>query len=234
MKPEPPANSVKSSSAIARRRRAAQENGSSEYKARKQRILEAAAARFNADGFDQADLADIAAQAGIERANIYYYTEGKEDLYLQVLLAVKADVVRVAERVAKSPAPTPERLRTLMVDLLSELGRHYPYLYLRYSQVTESFAARHPDNQQVKAVLRMTERHFQAFRSVIRDGMRDGTFVTELSAGIMAEAAIGMVLHTQKWFDPSRSPYSAGHLGSALADTFLDGLRARSHGSRTS
>jgi hypothetical protein len=54
--------------------------------------------------------------------------------------------------------------------------------------------------------------------------MREGVFVTDLSAGIVAEAAIGMVLQSKRWFDPARSRYSGTHLGGALADMLLQGL----------
>ncbi len=211
-------------SRIARRREAAKNSASLEYIARQQRVLGAAAARFQKEGFDSADLADIAADAGIDRSNLYYYAEDKEDLYLQVLLAVKADVVHAAERVAKSGAPASERLRVLMVDLMSELDRQYPYLYLRYGQVIQSFAERYADNAQVREMLRLTERHFQAFRAVVRDGLRDGTLTSGLSPGIVAEAAIGMVLQSNQWFDPKKSRYSGAHLGNELANIMLNGL----------
>jgi TetR/AcrR family transcriptional regulator, cholesterol catabolism regulator len=212
---------------IARRRQTAREIGSGDYTARKHRILKAAAVRFTQDGFDRTDLSDIAADAGIERANIYYYVEGKDDLYVQVLLAVKGDVVQVAERIARSGEAAPERLRSLMVHLMSELDRQYPYLYLRYEQVIGSLTARFPDNPQVRAISRLTDRHFSAFRAVVRDGIRDGTFVTDLSPGIVAEAAIGMVLQSKRWFDPAKSRRSGTHLGGALADILLKGLSSQ-------
>jgi TetR/AcrR family transcriptional regulator, cholesterol catabolism regulator len=228
VKPDQRPARAAATSSISRRRNIAREGGSREYKARKDRILQAAAVRFKEDGFDRTDLADIAGDAGIERANIYYYVEGKDDLYVQVLLAVKGDVVQVAERIAKSSELAPERLRSLMVHLMSELDRHYPYLYLRYEQVIGSLTVRFPDNPQVRAISRLTNRHFAAFRLVVRDGMRDGTFVTDLSPGIVAEAAIGMVLQSKKWFDPAKSRYSGTHLGGALADILLQGLSAKS------
>jgi TetR/AcrR family transcriptional regulator, cholesterol catabolism regulator len=230
MKPDKSSARMAPPSSISRRRKSAREGSSGEYTARKHRILEAAAVRFKENGFDRTDLADIAADSGIERANIYYYVEGKDDLYVQVLLTVKGDVVQVAEQIARSGEPAPERLRSLMVHLMSELDRHYPYLYLRYEQVIGSLAARLPDNPQVRAISRLTERHFSAFRVVVRDGMRDGTFVTDLSPGIVAEAAIGMVLQSKKWFDPAKSRYSGTQLGGALADMLLQGLSSQPPG----
>jgi TetR/AcrR family transcriptional regulator, cholesterol catabolism regulator len=224
--PESTGEGVQPQSRIARRRSAAQTNSNAGYVARKQRILEAAAIRFTQQGFDSADLADIAADAGIERANIYYYVESKEDLYVQVLLAVKGDVVPAAEKIARSKDPAPVRLRRLMVDLMSEIDRQYPYLYFHYREIVDSMAPRFPLNPQIRKVRRLGERHFETFRSVVRDGLRDGSFVTDLPAGIVAEAAIGMIIHSGNWFDSSKSRYSSTHVGGAFADMLLTGLAA--------
>jgi TetR/AcrR family transcriptional regulator, cholesterol catabolism regulator len=211
-------------SKIAQRRAAAQESGSAEYLERHQRVLEAAAHRFNVEGFDRADLAAIATDAGIERANVYYYVESKEDLYLKVLGAVKTDIVVAAERISRAAEPAGDRLRMLMIHHLEELDRHYPYLYLRYAECTQSIAVRQPDNPDLAKVVRLTERHFAAFRAVARDGIKDGSFGTVLPAGTVAQTAVGMVLHTRTWFDPARSKLSGAELGTALADMLLQGL----------
>ena len=49
-------------------------------------ILEAASAEFAAKGFDGTQTRDIAARAGVPKANLYYYFQSKENLYGQVLL----------------------------------------------------------------------------------------------------------------------------------------------------
>jgi TetR/AcrR family transcriptional regulator, cholesterol catabolism regulator len=213
-----------SQSKIARRRMAAQQNPSPEYRERQRRVLEAAAHRFMEDRFDSADLSDIAADAGIERANIYYYVESKEDLYLQVLLEVKSDVVAAAERIARPSEPPAQRLRKLMVELMEELDRHYPFLYLHYEETTHLVAARNPNNHHLRQVLQLTERHFSAFRAVINDGVHDGSFATVLPVTTVAQTAAGIVLLTSKWWGPAKSSLSGAELGAALADLLLQGL----------
>ena len=49
-------------------------------------ILQAASAEFAAKGFDGTQTRDIAARAGVPKANLYYYFQSKENLYGQVLL----------------------------------------------------------------------------------------------------------------------------------------------------
>ena len=51
-----------------------------------QLILAAASEEFAAKGFDATQTSDIAARAGVPKANLYYYFQSKENLYGKVLL----------------------------------------------------------------------------------------------------------------------------------------------------
>ncbi|MFT6735123.1 MAG: TetR/AcrR family transcriptional regulator [Polaribacter sp.] len=54
-------------------------------KKNEQLILDAAKKEFVVNGFQGASIKSIAARAGIPRANIHYYFEGKADIYRQLL-----------------------------------------------------------------------------------------------------------------------------------------------------
>src|SRR5579863_8848220 len=51
--------------------------------ARRDALLEAAAAEFNARGVSRASISRIAAAKGLTRAAVYYYVRDREDLVLQ-------------------------------------------------------------------------------------------------------------------------------------------------------
>ena len=207
-----------------RRRRKAREANSAEYSQRKQQVLDVAAHLFKQRGLDGVKLTEIAEAAGIDRANVYYYAESKEDLYLQVLLSVKSQAATNAEAVAKSDRPAAERLRVLMVELMKDIAGQYPYLYLHFNENLEAIAALHPDDQRVQEVAQWTARHFAAFGKVVRDGMKDGTFSSAISSGIVAEAAIGIITHSNTWYDPEKARMSGAEIGDAFASIFLNGL----------
>jgi AcrR family transcriptional regulator len=211
-------------SGIARRRSKAAAKNSAEFSRRRQRLLDVAAHLFKERGLAAVKIAEIAEAAGIDRANVYYYARSKEDLYLQVLLAVKAEAVTNADTVARSDRSPKERLRTLMIELMKDMVNQYPYLYLRFNDNLDAIAVQFPDDPRVEEVVRLTERHFAAFRKVVRDGMKEGTFSSALSSGVLTEAAIGVITHSINWYDPAKVPLSGQVLGEALADLFLDGL----------
>jgi TetR/AcrR family transcriptional regulator, cholesterol catabolism regulator len=212
------------SSGIARRRKKAADGNSPEYNQRKQQLIEAAAHLFKQRGFSGVKLSEIAEAAGIDRGNLYYYAESKEDLYLQVLLSVRAQAATHAEAVSKSNRPAAERLRLLMVELMKDLSNQYPYLYLHFYENLDAIAALYPDDPRVQEVAKWTDRHFAAFRKVVRDGMKDGTFASTISSGIVAEAAVGIIVHSNTWYDPRKARLSGAEIGAAFAQIFLNGL----------
>jgi AcrR family transcriptional regulator len=212
-------------SSIANRRARARGADNPGYAVRKERVLEAAARHFARFGLDGAKLAAIAEDAGIDRANLYYYADGKDDLFVQVLSAAKTEAASRAEAIARRRKPAAERLRLLMVELMAEMEKNFPYLYIHYDAVLNATTLSQSAQQSVDQIVDLTNRHFAAFRKVMTDGARSGEFHSPLSPGILAEAAIGMIAHTQRWFDPRTSKVSGADIGNGFADLLLSGLR---------
>jgi len=70
-----------------------------------QLILEAASAEFAAKGFDAAQTRDIAARAGVPKANLYYYFQSKETLYAKVLLGFVEPLLQASAALRESDDP---------------------------------------------------------------------------------------------------------------------------------
>ncbi|WP_338581847.1 TetR/AcrR family transcriptional regulator [Pseudomonas sp. MAG733B] len=70
-----------------------------------QLILEAASAEFAAKGFDAAQTRDIAARAGVPKANLYYYFQSKETLYAKVLLGFVEPLLEASAVLRESDDP---------------------------------------------------------------------------------------------------------------------------------
>jgi AcrR family transcriptional regulator len=212
------------SSAIASRRQRARGADNPGYAARKARVLQAAAHHFSRFGLEGAKLAAIAEDAGIDRANLYYYADGRDDLFVQVLAEAKTEAASRAETIARRRRPAADRLRLLMVDFMADVERHYPFLYVHYDTLPTVASGSPSLQEQVDRVTELTSRHFAAFRKVMADGLRSGEFRSPLSPGILAEAAIGMIAHTGRWFDPATSKVTGTEIGNGFADLLLSGL----------
>ncbi len=86
-----------------------------------QEILAAATGEFAAHGFGGARIDAIAERAGVNKKLIYYYFEGKDELFLAVLEQTYADI-RAAERELHLEAKEPLRA---IESLVAFTWRHY-------------------------------------------------------------------------------------------------------------
>lgn len=68
-------------------------------------ILEAASEEFAARGFDATQTRDIAARAGVPKANLYYYFHSKENLYAKVLLGFVQPLLEASAVLRESDNP---------------------------------------------------------------------------------------------------------------------------------
>jgi AcrR family transcriptional regulator len=86
-----------------------------------QEILAAATAEFAAHGLGGARIEAIAERAGVNKKLIYYYFEGKDELFLAVLEQTYADI-RAAERELRLEAMAPLQA---IESLVAFTWRHY-------------------------------------------------------------------------------------------------------------
>lgn len=68
-------------------------------------ILQAASWEFAASGFDATQTRDIAARAGVPKANLYYYFQTKENLYARVLLSFLEPLLEASAALRESDDP---------------------------------------------------------------------------------------------------------------------------------
>lgn len=89
---------AKETSGIARRRAVAREEANPSYLERRAEIVRAAARVFKAKGLQGANLGDIAAESGADRASLYYYVGSKEELFHELVRgAVEANLARARD-----------------------------------------------------------------------------------------------------------------------------------------
>ncbi|MDX9663833.1 TetR/AcrR family transcriptional regulator [Pseudomonas sp. P5_152] len=70
-----------------------------------QLILQAASEEFAARGFDATQTRDIAARAGLPKANLYYYFQSKDNLYARVLLRFVEPLLEASAKLRESDDP---------------------------------------------------------------------------------------------------------------------------------
>lgn len=208
-------------SAIGRRRAAAAKSNGSGYADRRSLILTTAATLFKENGYNRTTLADVAVAVGTDRASLYYYFSSKEDLLDALVTDVVIANVEAAEQIRDSDGSAPQKLRTLIVDLMISFAANYPVLYI-YLQgnLTHTTGKRAAWAQQMREV---NHRWEGAIEAIVQQGIDDGTLRPVAEPRIIANGVMGVVGWTSRWYNPTRD-LDAAAIGAAYAEMILGGV----------
>ena len=166
--------------------------------AQQQAILSAALEEFAAHGFHDASLNRVIDSAGISKGSMYYYFDGKEDLYAHV---ARVELERMFARLGPFDIPAvinPDAfwssLENYYLQLMSALEAAPQLSALIRGWIA---AAATPAMQQIQheletAVIPWMER-------VLADGQRIGAVRTDLPSGLLIAIAAGMGQAMDTW-----------------------------------
>jgi AcrR family transcriptional regulator len=195
------------------------------YQERRDAIRAAAGRVFHRQGFAATKLTDVAEEAGMDRASLYYYVGSKEQLFREVVSDAALANILEAERIADSEAPAREKLTRLIESLMTSFERHFPYLYVLVQEDFQKLNhhAEQNDSEWMTVLRDWNERYVNAVKSIISQGLRSGELRSSLPPGIIANALIGMMDSSHMWFRPN-GMMDASEIGAGMADMLLDGL----------
>ena len=78
-----------------------------------------------------------------------------------------------------------------------------------------------------RMMIALQKRYDDGVRGIIRQGMTDGSLkVTEDQVRLIANAIIGMVSWSHRWFQPGKG-MAGGAVGAIFADAILNGIATR-------
>jgi AcrR family transcriptional regulator len=210
---------------LSSRRSNARSTGGEEYEKKRKAIVAAAAAIFREKGFAASNGDDIAKKAKMDRASLYYYYAGKQEIFRDMVGEAVTDNVSMAEEIAGSKDAPAIKLRRLIEGLFSSYVRHYPYLFVF---VQEEMTRLTKDKSAWSATMRRLDKRFDdAVIKIIQTGIDDGSLVTAGDARLTANGIIGMCNWSHRWFDPGKG-YAGEKVAAAFSDLILRGLMAKS------
>ena len=211
------------------RRRAAERHSGNAGAARARRralerrsvILRAAGRAFRRHGFARTGMREIAREAGLSPANLYYYFRGKNhilafcqdhalDLMLESVRRARARRASVVDRLE-----TVIRAQVLcMLDDLAGAAAH-----LEIDALPPATRGR---------IIRKRDRYERAVRGLIEEGTRGG-FLVARDPALAARAILGAVNWSARWYDPEgeRTPMEIADLFSTY---LVRGLKRRLNG----
>lgn len=217
---------TKKSGGLDRRRKLAQSKDRADYAERRAHILASAAAAFAEEGYEATTLSDIAARAGTDRASVYYYAASKEEIFQQVCSGMLAANLAAAEEIAERDLSAAAKLELIMAHHLETHERGYPQWTVLVRELRRVTDARTDWSREEVERMR---RYEAVVRSIIENGMRDGSLRSDVDPEVAMHAIFGMLNWTHRWFRPD-GPYNAASIAKEFAVIALSGLTAPAAG----
>lgn len=189
-----------------------------EREAKRMAVLTTAARMFNAKGFAATSLDDVAGALEVTKPTIYHYFSSKDEILFEcVRLGLEA--IRDAAEAARARGGTGrDRLEALMLEYALTMTRDFGICVTRTAddQLGEVSRAR------FRALKREID---QILRSVIEDGMRDGSLAPG-DARITGFTVSGALNWIARWYRPDGG-MSAEDVAERTTETILAGLAPR-------
>ena len=181
-------------------------------------ILEAAAKVFAERGYHGATTQDIAAGLGIRQASLYYYFASKE-VALEVVCARSAEgFLSTAQAIAAGPGTATERLCALVRSHISPILEREAYIKVF---LTQRHFLPNASRRRVAVVSRGIE---DTFESVIREGVKNGEFRSDLDPRLTMLTTLGAANAVSSWYQ--KEGISLEKVASQMVALVLKGIVA--------
>jgi AcrR family transcriptional regulator len=218
-RPAPPAETVAGDASPWPVRRATQHNRD----VKREAVIRAAARAFNARGYHETSIDEIAAALNVTKPTIYYYVANKEQLLLECILT---GLERVLEPF-RQPRPPDVSAR----EHLNEMIRHYAQAiaseYGGCMVRADDFGFAPESMARIKQLKSEID---QGIRRLLDEGARDGSIVTQ-DPKMTAFALAGALNWIAHWYRENQS-MTAAEIADAFVSIFNSGLTPRTDAAR--
>ena len=192
--------------------------GEYHFPAGPRRILLAAATAFAERGFHATTTRDIAAQAGLSSAALYFYFRSKEEVLYQIATSALDLTIEIAAAEAQGPGSPAERLTNLVRVLTiwhtynSQVA--HVVLYQTSALTTAHLADIAAKQREVSHIV----------RQIITDGVKSGDFDVP-DTGAVTLAVLSLCLDVARWYRPGYrlTPQQLGDLNAVAALRIVGG-----------
>jgi AcrR family transcriptional regulator len=181
-------------------------------------VVRAAARAFNAKGFHNTSLDDIAAALGVSKPTVYYYVESKEQLLFECFQAGLELIREGLRSVEQSPSSARERLNEVVRHYARAVASEFGWCMVRAEdQDLGPELSRH-----IKSMKAEIDR---GIRRLLEQGIAEGSIEpcdTKMTAFAMA-GALNWIAH---WYRENQ-PMTAAQLADRFVSVFETGLLPR-------
>jgi AcrR family transcriptional regulator len=182
--------------------------------ARRQLVLDKAAALFAEQGFENTTITDIAEAANLRKPSLYHYFPSKHSILLAVLTEGMNEIWSSASKAAQIE-DLKERFDALFDAHLHNFQRRLAHVVV-FLLEQRRLAADIRADPEAQAYMAQRRAYDHLFIDCIRDGQRKGLF-RDGDPSVLAYGILGMVNWMVQWYDPD-GRLSMDQIGTILRD----------------
>lgn len=207
---------------ISRRRKSALQVGKEEYSAKRAELVEIAARLFRERGYQATRLADIAAEAGLDRASVYYYVGSKEELFRTSVEGILHQNLQLATEIdGRSELSIPEKIREIFAVLMQSYEANFPHMYVYIQEQMHQVAK--DDSAWSQEMMRKTRQFEALVIDLLKRGIEQGALRSDIPVRLLSNGLFGMFNWTHRWYVPGRA-LSHREVADAYVKIFLEGV----------
>jgi AcrR family transcriptional regulator len=208
---------------ISNRRRTKQLKGGVDYEAKRAELLKIAAKLFKKQGFQSTRLLDIANEAGLDRATVYYYVGSKEELFHETVEGVlDASITAAKLLIANKELRAVDRLKQIFIDLMVSYEENYPATFVYIQEQMHQIASEETAWAQV--IMKKTRQFDQILLGFIKQAIDEGDLRDDIAIRLVENALFGMLNWTHRWFVPGKG-MTGQQVAEAFWSIFMGGMR---------
>jgi AcrR family transcriptional regulator len=185
---------------------------------KREAVIRAAARAFNAHGYYNTSIDDIAAALNVTKPTIYYYVANKEQLLLECILT---GLERVLEPFRKAPLPgvtARERFNGMIRHYAQAIASEYGWCMVRAEDLGLG-------SESIAQIKKLKSEIDHGIRRLLEDGVRDGSIKTD-DFKMTAFALAGALNWIAHWYRENQSMTPA-EIAEAFVRIFNLGLTPR-------
>ncbi len=179
-KPEPPSNAYH-----AHRER------------QRQRILRAAEKLFDERGIDRTTMAELISASELRASTMYQYFANKDEIVWAILGEVMEESAARAKKSDEGATTGLDRINALLQYMADELADNQPRIRFM-AQFDAMYARDWPVERLLTLEGQFHDRGFKAFRTLLRQGIADGSLRPDLDPNLTLHAVINAVIGAQR------------------------------------
>ena len=181
-------------------------------------ILKAATKLFARRGFFNAQVADVAREAGVAAGTVYLYFQSKDDLLISIFERTMHEGLEAARQALASVRDPVERLRRLARVHLERLGQD------RDLAVVFQVELRQSTKFMERCSSTLLQDYLHAIRDAVADAQTAGRFRREVSPTFAAKVLYGALDEMATNWILSRRRYALATQADEVVDLFVHGM----------